>query len=267
MTHNRKHLLPALGCCLLAAAALWLLFCFDNKYTARAPLAQDGALILETGALERGTLAVPVDGWQLWPDALLAPGQLGAGAPAPVDTYIGQFLTLRPYHADGSPYGAATWRVRLRADRPVEVCMLIPEAYCASAVYVDGELAGGHRLGLALRAPCGGRALRLPGGRRGRGGGPDGQFHPLRLRPHLSAGGGRPRRGGALCGAAHDPLRPAVLCLAGRGSVLGHRVAAPPKPRPAVSVVWGAVPGVCAAGVLPLLPGGGGPPDPPALRA
>lgn len=143
MTHNRKHLLPALGCCLLAAAALWLLFCFDNKYTARAPLAQDGALILETGALERGTLAVPVDGWQLWPDALLAPGQLGAGAPAPVDTYIGQFLTLRPYHADGSPYGAATWRVRLRADRPVEVCMLIPEAYCASAVYVDGELAGG----------------------------------------------------------------------------------------------------------------------------
>ncbi|GKI14729.1 hypothetical protein CE91St44_12140 [Oscillospiraceae bacterium] len=59
MTHNRKHLLPALGCCLLAAAALWLLFCFDNKYTARAPLAQDGALILETGALERGTLAWP----------------------------------------------------------------------------------------------------------------------------------------------------------------------------------------------------------------
>lgn len=143
MTHNCKRLLPALGCCLLAAAALSLLFFFDNKYTARAPLAQGGALLLDADALERGALAVPVDGWQLWPDALLAPGQLGAGAPAPVDTYIGQFLTLRPYHADGSPYGAATWRVRLRADRPVQVCMLIPEAYCASAVYVNGELVGG----------------------------------------------------------------------------------------------------------------------------
>ena len=137
-----KRLFPALACCLLAAAALWLLFRFDNKYTARAPLTQDGSVFLSADAVERGALACAVDGWQLWPDALLEPGELN-GAPAPVQTYLGQFLTLRPYHTDGSPYGTATWRVRLTADRPVTLCLLLPEAYCASAVYVDGVPVGG----------------------------------------------------------------------------------------------------------------------------
>ena len=136
-----KHIFPALACCLAAMAALWLLYTFDNKYTACAPLAQDGAVLLDTGALEQGKLSFPVNGWQIWPDALLAPEELAQAAP--VDTYIGQHLTLRAYHADGSPYGAATWRVRLRTDRPVTVSMLVPEAYCASAVYVDGTPLGG----------------------------------------------------------------------------------------------------------------------------
>lgn len=141
MKQTWKRILPALVCCCAAAAALWLLDTFDNKYTARAPLAQDGAVLLDAGLLEEGKLSFPVDGWQVWPDALLAPEALAQNTP--VDTYIGQHLTLRAYHADGSPYGAATWRVRLRADRPVTVSMLVPEAYCASAVYVNGALVGG----------------------------------------------------------------------------------------------------------------------------
>ena len=143
MKQTMRRLLPALACCLAAGAALWLLFTFDNKYTVRAPLTQDGTVFLDAGAIGRGALAVPVDGWELWPDALLSPAELETTAVSPVSTYIGQNLTLRPYHADGSPYGNATWRVRLSSDAPVSVCLLIQEAYCASAVWVDGVFLGG----------------------------------------------------------------------------------------------------------------------------
>ena len=143
MKRSWKRAVPALACCLLAAAALCLLYRFDNKYTARAALTQDGAVALSAGTVDRGALFPAVDGWQLWPDRLLAPGELETSGGPPVETYIGQALTLRPYHADGSPYGVATWRLRLTSDRPVTVSMLIPEAYCASAVWAGGAYLGG----------------------------------------------------------------------------------------------------------------------------
>ena len=143
MKYNLKRLLPALACCLAAVWALWMLFAFDNKYTARAPLTQDGTVFLDAAATERGALSVPVDGWDLWPDVLLSPAELADAPSDPVPTYIGQHLTLRPYHTDGSPYGAATWRLRLTSNGPVRVCLFLPEAYCASAVYVDGVFLGG----------------------------------------------------------------------------------------------------------------------------
>lgn len=137
-----KRALPALLCCLLTAVGLWLLYDFDNKYTQQAPLTQDGVVYVDVGAAMAGALSVPASGWTLWPDALLDPEALDAAGPG-MPVWIGQYLTLRPFHADGSPYGTSTWRLRLYCDGAAQLSLLVPEAFCASAVWVDGVYLGG----------------------------------------------------------------------------------------------------------------------------
>ena len=141
MALSWKRALSALLCLLLTAGALAFLFRFDNKYTLQAPLTQAGCVELEPEVLSAGRLLVAAGGWEIWPDALLAPDELEEHSSCP--TYVGEHLTLRPYHADGSPYGAATWRLKLYCAQRVQVSVLIPEAFCASAVWADGAYLGG----------------------------------------------------------------------------------------------------------------------------
>ena len=67
-----------LAAALAAALGLRLLTCFDNKYTAKAQIAQDGVTVIP----EDGVRYL-VDGWELYPDALLSPADFAAGKVPP----------------------------------------------------------------------------------------------------------------------------------------------------------------------------------------
>lgn len=159
-----KRAWPALLCICFTVAGLAFLFRFDNKYSVQAPLTQAGEIGMTASALQAGEVFVAAQGWMVWPDALLSPDELDESAGLPAR--VGEHLTMRPYHADGSPYGAATWRLRLRSDAPAEVSVLIPEAFCASAVWADGAYLGstGQVWPYAPRVMDGVYSFRVDGG-------------------------------------------------------------------------------------------------------
>ena len=133
-----KSIVWLLGAAVAAALFFALLFRFENKYTARAPVAQDGAALVSAARLTADRLTWLAEGWELYPDALLAPNELKAGSGVPV--YVGQYLNFAPFHADRSPYGYATWRLRLRYEgEPVTCSLLLPEVFSACRVYLNGE--------------------------------------------------------------------------------------------------------------------------------
>lgn len=135
---------------MVAAGLFVLLFHYDNKYTGRSTISQEGwTFVSEKGIYDPAYL---VDGWELYPDALLTPEELAAGdqrmagglRPAdglrPIRTFVGEYLNLAPLHDDGSPYGEATWRLRIRYDGPAMTgTLLLPEVFCAFRLYVNGE--------------------------------------------------------------------------------------------------------------------------------
>lgn len=130
------------GAVLLAAAlavalGLRLLTCFDNKYTAKAQIAQDGVTVIP----EDGVRYL-VDGWELYPDALLSPADFAAGkVPPRYAVWAGEYPNLAPFHADGNLYGAATYRLRLRGEGTA--ALYLQEPLCAARVFVDGRDLGG----------------------------------------------------------------------------------------------------------------------------
>ena len=124
---------------LAALAAFWVLSRFDNKYTMRPPLAQDGAVEVGRDIFVSDDVIWLSEGWELYPDVLLQPGEQGEGVPL----FLGQYPTWSAFHADASPYGQATYRLRLRWEgEAVQASLYLPEIFCVSRVYVNGALAG-----------------------------------------------------------------------------------------------------------------------------
>lgn len=115
-----------------------LVFYLDNKYTTRAAVSQEGWTMLTQSDLSRPVYLA--DGWQLYPDVLLTPAQTAGGENHPVNTYVGEFLNLAPLHADRSPFGTSTWRLRVRYDGPAATgTLLLPEVFCSFRLYVNGQ--------------------------------------------------------------------------------------------------------------------------------
>lgn len=129
---------------LLAATVVAATVCFlpafryDNKYTGRAAVSQEGGAVASEKTLSGPTYLV--DGWELYPDRLLTPAQLALEKKTPLAAFVGEYLNLAPLHDDQSPYGVATWRLRVRYDAPNAVgTLLLPEVFCAFKLYVNGK--------------------------------------------------------------------------------------------------------------------------------
>lgn len=133
-----KNTIWLLGAVIFAFAFFSLLFRFDNKYTARAPITQDGAALADGELLAQGRIVWLADGWTLYPDALLSPQQITGQSP--VHTYVGEHLNLSRFHADRSPYGQSTWRLSIRYDGlPASYTLLLPEVFSACKVFLNGK--------------------------------------------------------------------------------------------------------------------------------
>lgn len=133
-----KSAIWLLGAAIFAFVFFSLLFRFDNKYTARAPIAQDGTTFADGERLAADRIIWLADGWELYPDMLLSPRQIDGQNP--VHTYVGKHLNLSRFHADRSPYGQSTWRLRIRYDgEPAPYTLLLPEVFSACKVFLNGK--------------------------------------------------------------------------------------------------------------------------------
>lgn len=122
--------------CLLAAIFFLFLYQYDNKYTLRAPVDPNGMTSVDS-ALQADRAVYLVEGWQLYPDALLSPKETADPSHRSQDTYIGQYFSLAPFHQDGSPYGKATYKLRLgKVSAPS--LMVLQEVFSACKVFVNG---------------------------------------------------------------------------------------------------------------------------------
>lgn len=113
------------------------LFQTDNKYTAALP-GGAGYNVLQRTSEEVSFL---VDGWEYYPGQLLAPADFQADPPAAETIYIGEYPNFSAHL--GTPYGLATYRIRLENQGPPrELALYLPELLCAGRIYINGELAG-----------------------------------------------------------------------------------------------------------------------------
>lgn len=121
----------------LSLSGLSILYRADNKYTAKTEMAQEHVTLLPADGA-----AFLVDGWELYPDRLLAPGDFSGKTPAPRYTvWAGEYPNLALFHTDGNPYGAATYRLRIRGWGMA--ALYLQEPLCAARVFVDGRDLGG----------------------------------------------------------------------------------------------------------------------------
>lgn len=143
--HRFKSIFAFVTACLLAAVAFQLLYHFDNKYTARTPIMQDGTAQFDRNRLAEHSLTYLADGWELFPGQLLTPSALSTTSIQPVKTFLGQYPNFSRFNADGSPYGKATYRLRIRntaPDSPQQLVLLFQEIFSVCEIYVNGVSVG-----------------------------------------------------------------------------------------------------------------------------
>lgn len=137
---SKRILLSALALLcvvLLVLSGLWILSRFDNKYSLNSNSTQEHITILP----KNGVIYL-VNGWELYPDRLLTPADFAGGAALPhYNTWSGEHAGLAPFHADGNPYGVATYRLLLQGEGLVT--LYLQEPLCAARVFVNGVDMGG----------------------------------------------------------------------------------------------------------------------------
>lgn len=132
-----RHMLVLLGVCAVMAVFFSVLYRYDNKYTKAASVDGDSVTLADTAALSLGQIFSLTDGWELYPDQLAGQEELSHSEPVPV--FIGQHLSLSPFHEDSSPYGISSWHTTIRPDTPGGTyTILLPEVFSACRVLVDG---------------------------------------------------------------------------------------------------------------------------------
>lgn len=132
----RKRLLLLTVLLLLGIAAYTGLFYWDNKYTAALP-GYYGCNMLTQSQDAVGFL---VDGWEYYPGQLLGPEDFSDDTVPESYTYIGQYPNFSAQL--GTPYGVATYRLRLESETPQVLALYVPELLCAGRIYIGGALAG-----------------------------------------------------------------------------------------------------------------------------
>lgn len=122
---------------LITIAFLNILYHYDNKYTSKAALSQDGVFL----APESG-ICFLADGWEFYPDKLLTPQNFisGSAIESHYKTTLGDYPNLTPFHADDNPYGVSTYRLRIRGNGLYS--LYLQEPLCALKVFIGGEVVG-----------------------------------------------------------------------------------------------------------------------------
>lgn len=126
---------------LLAITGLNLLYKYDNKYTYKSIRASNGILTIDNNTFTKSKLVFLIDDWEFYNHKIFKPNDFIEQHIKPKYVFIGQYPDFSMRKENQSPYGNATYRMRIKNEGRDKVLSLeIPEIFCASEVWINGEM-------------------------------------------------------------------------------------------------------------------------------
>ncbi|PBH13288.1 sensor histidine kinase [Clostridioides difficile] len=126
---------------LLAITGLNLLYKYDNKYTYKSIRASNGILTIDNDTFTKGQLVFLIDEWEFYNHKIFKPNDFTEQDIKPEYVFIGQYPDFSMRKGNQSPYGNATYRMRIKNEGKDKLLSLeLPEIFSASEVWINGEM-------------------------------------------------------------------------------------------------------------------------------
>lgn len=126
---------------LLAITGLNLLYKYDNKYTYKSIRASNGILTIDNDTFTKGKLVFLIDDWEFYNHKIFKPNDFTEQDIKPEYVFIGQYPDFSMRKGTQSPYGNATYRMRIKNEGKDKLLSLeLPEIFSASEVWINGEM-------------------------------------------------------------------------------------------------------------------------------
>ncbi|CZR81761.1 Alkaline phosphatase synthesis sensor protein PhoR [Clostridioides difficile] len=126
---------------LLAITGLNLLYKYDNKYTYKSIRASNGILTIDNDTFTKGKLVFLIDDWEFYNHKIFKPNDFTEQDIKPEYVFIGQYPDFSMRKGTQSPYGNATYRMRIKNEGKDKLLSLeLPEIFSASKVWINGEM-------------------------------------------------------------------------------------------------------------------------------
>ncbi|HBF7899498.1 sensor histidine kinase [Clostridioides difficile] len=126
---------------LLAITGLNLLYKYDNKYTYKSIRASNGILTIDNDTFTKGKLVFLIDDWEFYNHKIFKPNDFIEQDIKPEYIFIGQYPDFSMRKGNQSPYGNATYRMRIKNEGKDKLLSLeLPEIFSASEVWINGEM-------------------------------------------------------------------------------------------------------------------------------
>ena len=126
---------------LLAITGLNLLYKYDNKYTYKSIRASNGILTIDNDTFTKGKLVFLIDDWEFYNHKIFKPNDFTEQDIKPEYVFIGQYPDFSMRKGNQSPYGNATYRMRIKNEGKDKLLSLeLPEIFSASEVWINGEM-------------------------------------------------------------------------------------------------------------------------------
>ena len=126
---------------LLAITGLNLLYKYDNKYTYKSIRASNGILTIDNDTFTKGKLVFLIDDWEFYNHKIFKPNDFTEQDIKPEYVFIGQYPDFSMRKGNQSPYGNATYRMRIKNEGKGKLLSLeLPEIFSASEVWINGEM-------------------------------------------------------------------------------------------------------------------------------
>lgn len=126
---------------LLAITGLNVLYKYDNKYTYKSIRASNGILTIDNDTFTKGKLVFLIDDWEFYNHKIFKPNDFTEQDIKPEYVFIGQYPDFSMRKGNQSPYGNATYRMRIKNEGKDKLLSLeLPEIFSASEVWINGEM-------------------------------------------------------------------------------------------------------------------------------
>ncbi|HGS8983214.1 TPA: sensor histidine kinase, partial [Clostridioides difficile] len=114
---------------------------YDNKYTYKSIRASNGILTIDNDTFTKGKLVFLIDDWEFYNHKIFKPNDFTEQDIKPEYVFIGQYPDFSMRKGNQSPYGNATYRMRIKNEGEDKLLSLeLPEIFSASEVWINGEI-------------------------------------------------------------------------------------------------------------------------------